>query len=32
MEKNWKLYNDKTNEFFNKSFEDNKNLDSYRGI
>ena len=32
MEKVWKLYNDKTNEFSVKTFEDNKNLGSYWGF
>ena len=32
MEKNWKLYNDKTNVFFTQSFEDNKNLNEYNGF
>jgi hypothetical protein len=32
MEKIWKLYNDKTNVFFNKSFEDNKYLSEYHGF
>jgi len=32
MEKIWKLYDDKSNVFFNKSFEDNKHLDEYRGF
>jgi hypothetical protein len=32
MEKVWKLYNDKTNEFFIKTFEDNKSLESYWGF
>lgn len=29
MEKKWKLYDDKNNNFFLKSFEDNKNLEAY---
>lgn len=32
MEKNWKLYNDKTNTYTYKTFEDNKNLQSYWGF
>lgn len=31
MYKKWKLYNDQTNDFFYKSFEDNKDLTSYWG-
>lgn len=32
MLKFWKLYNDKTNEFFSKTFENNKDLESYWGF
>jgi hypothetical protein len=32
MEKIWKMYDDKTNTFFTKSFENNKNLISYNGF
>lgn len=32
MEKNWKLYDDKLNNFTYKTFEDNKNLESYWGF
>lgn len=32
MEKVWKLYNDKSNSFFTKSFEDNKSLTSLWGF
>ena len=31
MEKIWKMYDDKINVFFTKSFENNKNLNSYNG-
>lgn len=32
MEKNWKLYHDKINTYTYKTFEDNKNLESYWGF
>lgn len=32
MEKNWKLYGDKSNTFFTQSFENNKNLSNYWGF
>ena len=32
MEKFWKMYDDKTNTFFSRSFETNKDLLSYNGF